>query len=86
MAANKDNTIQFSVESENSKIIRDIINIVDDAMTEKGYDPISQLVGYIISDDPTYITSHNNARSMIRKFDRDEILEEFVRFYLEHRE
>lgn len=86
MAANKDNTIQFSVESENSRIIRDIINIVDDAMTEKGYDPISQLVGYIISDDPTYITSHNNARSMIRKFDRDEILEEFVRFYLEHRE
>lgn len=84
--ANLDNTIQFSLETDNTQMIREIMNTVDDAMTEKGYDPISQIVGYITSGDPTYITSHNNARSLIRKFDRDEILEELVRFYLEHRE
>ena len=79
------NTIQFSVEKENSRIIREIFNIVDEALMEKGYDSISQIVGYIISGDPTYITSHNNARGLIRKFDRDELLEELVRFYLENK-
>lgn len=79
------NTIQFSREKENEKIIREIFNIVDDALMEKGYDSISQIVGYIISGDPTYITSHNNARAMIRKFDRDELLEELVRYYLENK-
>ena len=79
------NTIQFSVEKENARIIREIFNIVDDALMEKGYDSISQIVGYIISGDPTYITSHNNARGLIRKFDRDELLEELVRFYLENK-
>lgn len=78
------NTIQFSIEKENTRMIREIFNIVDDALIEKGYDSISQIVGYIISGDPTYITSHNNARGLIRKFDRDELLEELVRFYLEH--
>lgn len=78
------NTIQFSIEKENEMMIREIFNIVDDALMEKGYDSISQIVGYIISGDPTYITSHNNARALIRKFDRDELLEELVRFYLEH--
>ncbi len=77
------NTIQFSIEKENARMIREIFNIVDDALMEKGYDSISQIVGYIISGDPTYITSHNNARGLIRKFDRDELLEELVRFYLE---
>ena len=76
-------TIQFSIEKENARMIREIFNIVDDALMEKGYDSISQIVGYIISGDPTYITSHNNARGLIRKFDRDELLEELVRFYLE---
>ena len=78
------NTIQFSIEKENARMIREIVNIVDDALMEKGYDSISQIVGYIISGDPTYITSHNNARGLIRKFDRDELLEELVRFYLEN--
>lgn len=79
------NTIQFSIEKENAKMIREIFNIVDDALMEKGYDSISQIVGYIISGDPTYITSYNNARTMIRKFDRDELLEELVRYYLENK-
>ena len=78
------NTIQFSIEKENARMIREIFNIVDDALMEKGYDSISQIVGYIISGDPTYITSHKSARGLIRKFDRDELLEELVRFYLEN--
>ena len=77
------NTIQFSFEKENSRIIREIFDTVDEALTEKGYDSIAQIVGYIISGDPTYITSHKNARGLIRKFDRDDLLEELVRFYLE---
>lgn len=79
------NTIQFSIERENARMIREIFNIVDDALMEKGYDSISQIVGYIISGDPTYITGHNNARGLIRKFDRDELLEELVRYYLENK-
>jgi uncharacterized protein (UPF0297 family) len=55
---------------------------VYEALQQKGYNPISQIVGYIMSGDPTYITSHNNARSLIRKIERDELLEELVRFYL----
>lgn len=61
---------------------RDILLYVYDALQAKGYDPITQLVGYIISGDPTYITSYNSARSMICRLERDEILEELVRFYL----
>lgn len=61
---------------------RDILMYVYNALQAKGYDPITQLVGYIISGDPTYITSHNSARSMICRLERDEILEELVRFYL----
>ncbi|MCQ2457802.1 MAG: IreB family regulatory phosphoprotein [Clostridia bacterium] len=61
----------------------DILMYVYDALQAKGYDPITQLVGYIISGDPTYITSYNAARSMICRLERDEILEELVRFYLE---
>ena len=61
----------------------EIIEAVYQALKAKGHDPILQLVGYIISGDPTYITSHNNARSMIRRLERDELLEEFVRFYVE---
>lgn len=61
----------------------EIIEVVYQALKAKGHDPIMQIVGYLISGDPTYITSHNNARSLIRRLERDEILEEFVRFYLE---
>ena len=61
----------------------EIIEVVYQALKAKGHDPILQLVGYIISGDPTYITSHNNARALIRRLERDELLEEFVRFYVE---
>ena len=60
----------------------EIIEVVYQALKAKGHDPILQLVGYIISGDPTYITSHNNARSLIRRLERDELLEEFIRFYV----
>lgn len=61
----------------------EIIEVVYQALKAKGHDPILQLVGYIISGDPTYITSYNNARSLIRRLERDELLEEFIRFYVE---
>lgn len=60
-----------------------VIGIVYQALNDKGYNPINQIVGYLLSGDPTYITSHNNARGLIRKLERDEILEEFVRTYME---
>ena len=69
------------------KMITAIVNRKDsaavcDALREKGYNPINQIVGYILSEDPTYITTYNNARSLIRHIDRDELLEELVQFYL----
>ena len=66
--------------------IKEILSSVYDSLLIKGYNPINQLVGYIISGDPTYITSFNNARSLIKRVERDEILEEFVRFYIEQHE
>ena len=69
--------------NENHQSVYTFLYTVDEALTEKGYDSIAQIVGYIISGDPTYITSHKNARGLIRKFDRDDLLEELVRFYLE---
>ena len=65
-------------ENKAAKIIREVCQ----AMEEKGYNPINQLVGYLISGDPAYVTSHNDARNMIRKIERDELLEELVRFYI----
>ena len=79
---NKENTQHIAQLKDNTIDVTQIIGQVYEALTEKGYNPVSQLVGYIMSGDPTYITSHNNARSMIRRIDRDEILEEFVRYYL----
>lgn len=67
---------------EDEKKTRDIIFSVYESLKEKGYNPINQMVGYIISGDPTYITSHNNARALISKLERDDILEELLRFYL----
>lgn len=78
-----DSTIKFSVDMDKSQRVKDILNEVFQALNEKGYNPISQMVGYIISGDPTYITSHKNARSIIRKVERDEILEELLKNYLE---
>ena len=76
-----DKTINFTIKEE-PEDKRQIINKVYNALKEKGYNPISQLVGYILSEDPTYITTHNNARSLIRKIDRDELLAEMVKYYL----
>jgi len=61
----------------------DVLLEVYDALEEKGYNPVNQIVGYIMSGDPTYITGHNSARSLISKFERDELLEELVKFYLD---
>jgi uncharacterized protein (UPF0297 family) len=75
-------TMKFDFNNDKSNQTREIMLKVYQALKEKGYNPISQMVGYIMSGDPTYITSHNNARSLIRRLERDEILEELVRFYL----
>ena len=65
--------------------MRDILDTVYDAMAEKGYNPVNQIVGYIMSGDPTYITSHKNARSMIMKVERDELVEELLKEYIKNR-
>lgn len=78
-----DKTIQFSIKEEREEEMRQVLRTVYDALGEKGYNPISQIVGYILSEDPTYITTHNNARSLIRKLDRDELLQALVRCYLD---
>lgn len=75
-------TQQFPISSLREYEIREILTAVYEALREKGYDPINQLVGYILSEDPTYITSHNNARSLIRKLDRDEIMSSLIKNYL----
>ena len=75
-------TQYFKVEKAPELKIGDVLEIVYKAMAEKGYNPINQIVGYILSEDPTYITTYNNARSLIRKIDRDELLQTLVRSYL----
>ncbi len=76
-------TIQFSIKDEHEEAMRQTIVAVYEALREKGYNPISQIVGYILSEDPTYITTHNNARSLIRRLDRDELLQALVKNYLQ---
>ena len=76
------NTITFRVPVDNSAEMKQILTEVYRSLTEKGYNPINQIVGYLLSEDPTYITNHNNARSLICKLDRDELLQELVRHYL----
>ena len=78
-----DSTQNFKVLSESENRVGDILNQVYQAMTEKGYNPVNQIVGYIMSGDPTYITSHKNARSLIMKVERDEILEELLSVYID---
>ncbi len=75
-------TQTFSIKEERDKEIRAILLDVYEALKEKGYDPINQIVGYILSEDPTYITNHNNARSLICRLDRDELMNLLVRNYL----
>lgn len=77
-----DKTMTFSLHEDKDQQMKNILTTVYDALREKGYNPINQLVGYILSEDPTYITTHNNARSLIRKLDRDELLRAMVRSYL----
>lgn len=79
-------TIQFSIKDEREEEMRQTMLTVYNALKEKGYNPISQIVGYILSDDPTYITTHNNARSLIRRLDRDELLQALVKNYLKSSE
>ena len=76
------NTITFSIDECREANMRKTLLIVYDALKEKGYNPISQIVGYILSEDPTYITTHNNARALICRLDRDDLLKEMVRSYL----
>ena len=75
------NTIKFTVPKD-ARTAQDVLLTVYAAMREKGYDPVNQIVGYLLSGDPTYITSYNNARSLVCLLERDEILEEIVRFYV----
>ena len=77
-----DETVSFNVEKEKNKKTKEIVKEVYKALSEKGYNPINQLVGYILSGDPTYITSHNDARKLIRQIERDELLEEMVKTYI----
>ena len=77
-----DNTIKFTVPGDEKQNMRQVLRNVFDALNEKGYNPINQIVGYLLTEDPTYITNYNNARSMICKLDRDELLQELVRCYL----
>ncbi len=78
----KNETLKISAESISAKKVEDTMKIVYDALSVKGYNPISQIVAYLMSGDPTYITGYNNARILISKLDRDEILEELVKKYL----
>lgn len=75
-------TIKFTVPNDEKDNMRRILRSVFDALNEKGYNPINQIVGYLLTEDPTYITNYNNARSMICKLDRDELLQELVKQYL----
>ena len=77
-----DKTMTFSVKDERDNEMKEILTTVYQALNEKGYNPINQLVGYILSEDPTYITTYNNARSLIRRLDRDELLQALVKSYL----
>ena len=77
-----DETIQFSIKNENDEEMKKILLEVYNALNEKGYNSVSQIVGYILSEDPTYISTHNNARSLVRKLDRDELLQSMVEDYL----
>ena len=78
-----DYTRRFNIYRTEEWETRQILSMVYAALQEKGYNPINQIVGYILSEDPTYITNYNNARTLIRKMDRDELLQELVRYYLD---
>lgn len=83
MGQKMDETVKFKVDKEIDIDVRTILKEVCKALEEKGYNPINQIVGYLLSGDPAYITSHNNARNLIRKLERDELLEELLKSYIE---
>jgi len=78
-----DRTVTFNIKDDKENEMRSILVEVYDALKEKGYNPLNQIVGYILSEDPTYITNHKNARSLIRRIDRDELLHAIVKAYLD---
>lgn len=80
----QNNTQYFKVQKDTEMMVHDVIHAVYSALTEKGYNPVNQIVGYIMSGDPTYITSHKGARSLVMKVERDEIIEELLRFYIDN--
>lgn len=80
--SNNNFTMKFDVDLEKNSDIKEILELVFSSLEEKGYNPIDQMVGYLVSGDPTYVTSHNNARSTIKKLERDEIVEELLKSYL----
>lgn len=82
MKDNIQNTMMFDRSKDKKDLTKAILTEVYDALIEKGYNPVNQLVGYLISGDPTYITNYNGARALVRKLERDEILEEVIRSYL----
>ena len=79
-------TVKFTVPSDDKENMRRILRNVYEALTEKGYNPVNQIVGYLLTEDPTYITNYNNARSLICKIDRDELMQVLVREYLFRKE
>ena len=78
----KNHTLYFKVQTEQQVEVKEVLRIVHEALTLKGYDPVNQIVGYVMSGDPTYITSYNNARSLIMKVERDELVEEILGEYI----
>ena len=80
----KEKTQTFSIRNEKDTEMRRTLRTVYNALVEKGYNPINQIVGYLLSEDPTYITTHNNARNLIRRIDRDTLLQNLVKYYLTH--
>jgi uncharacterized protein (UPF0297 family) len=85
MDNNMDYTMKFEAVNQEKVTVEEVIQLVHQALVEKGYNPINQIIGYILSGDSSYITSHNNARSIIKKFERDEILEVILQEYLDKR-
>ncbi len=85
MVQNINHTQYFKVVQEPKPEVSEVLDKVYEALSEKGYNPVSQIVGYIMSGDPTYITSHKNARSLIMKVERDELLEEALKYYINNK-
>lgn len=79
---NSQDTQKFDLETEKSLLVKNTMSSVKNALEEKGYNPVNQIVGYILSGDPTYVTSYKEARTQISKLDRDDLLEEIVSYYL----